>query len=90
MKVICIKGVKKGTLNTNGDSPLPSSLQIYETDVYTVVAQRTLDGYNFPEGQYYVLAERGWDVGYGIFNFLPLSDIDEAEILLKREQKQIL
>lgn len=92
MKVICINGVKKGELNTEGKSPLPASLQVYEGEVYTVLSQRTLDGYEFPNGQYYILAERGWDTGYGIYSFLPLSDIDESEMVRNNinDKKEVL
>ena len=75
MKVLCIDA-------TSFPDCLPCD--IYEGDVYTVIDQRdsglNIHGEDIP-GVVYVLAERSSKDGYSCERFIPLSDLDETELV---------
>lgn len=79
MKVMCIEGVKKGMIAMNG-KPVKNQDEIYEGEIYTVSWKTILLGESV-----YMLSERSPFFGYRERRFIPLSDIDETELIKERE-----
>lgn len=79
MKVMCINGAKKGQ-KTLGGLPLPKRLEIYENQIYFVVGETEVFG-----NELYLLQGFPKNFGYRKSRFIPLSDIDEKELIKERE-----
>lgn len=75
MKVVCIDA------ESRLDCP---PCDLVEGDIYTVI-----DTMHFSQNKYgriqehavYILSERTIDFGYGVERFIPLSDLDEIELV---------
>ena len=75
IKVICINGAKQGELTRFG-KPLKKNQEIYEGEVYTVINENSRS---------YSLQERSDELWYKKTRFIPLSNIDETELIKERE-----
>ena len=80
MKVLCIDGVVKGLKGVTGRKAEKHE-EIYEGDVYTAIDE--VVAYNGEEG--YILLERGPFASYRKRRFIPLSEIDETELVNQKE-----
>ena len=76
MRVICIGYPDNKCRNSNRIVEVPK-----EFEAYTVLQTRKFDGLYF-----YVLNEMPHDVGYETKYFIPLSNIDELELVNKKEE----
>lgn len=74
MKVICIDGVKKGTMPYDTCNPASHFDEVYEGEIYTVTKQKEFYGHLC-----YFLAERRPNAAYYYGIFAPISNIDEKE-----------
>lgn len=87
LKVICINGVNIGDLGKNDDGSPGFATKdhvIYEGCIYTVIEEVEQFGVIR-----YILLEKGLDASYNRKMFIPLSDIDETELIKEREVKII-
>ena len=75
MKVICIDGVKRGTMPYDTEIPASIADEVYEGEVYAVVKEKEYYG-----NLCYFLAERRRNAAYYAGIFIPLSNINENEI----------
>lgn len=80
MKVIYIIGIKSGTVSKTTGEIATKLCEIYEGETYTVVTTVKIQGVFA-----YILYERQPNWAYNIKNFIPLSNIDETELIKKRE-----
>jgi len=85
MKVICIRGINasakwKGSVDGRYYKGSNSDV-IIEGEMYTVDLQET-----FFDQLYYRLSEKPLDARYRADRFIPLSDIDERELINEREE----
>ena len=81
MRVLCVKGINKGDDNYEEKrQPAGKYDEIYEGETYTVVNELKKD-----EIVFYYLAERRHDATYWSGCFIPLSNIDETELVNERE-----
>lgn len=79
MKVICINGVRLGELSKIFNIPASVAELIYEGEIYTVTDTQTT---RFGTG--YILEERSPNMLYNAKRFVPLSTIDETELIKER------
>lgn len=74
MRVICIDTPQNETPGKQLPGPV-------EGDIDDVLADFQDD-----DGEFlYVLARFGWGIGYSQYHFIPLSSIDETELIAQRE-----
>jgi len=84
MKVMCIKDCNGFKLTASGDRlPLHPSERVYVGSVYTVIL--LVPGFTCDVA--YKLAERSFKTRFKAEYFIPLSDIDETEMI--REEVKI-
>lgn len=83
MRVICIEGVKKGTISSDG-TPIVKNEEIYEGEIYSVSGE-----YKYNGEEFYFLRERNPFLAYKKRRFAPLSDIDETELIKERELEKV-
>jgi hypothetical protein len=76
MKVICIDGVKTGVVGERGLLIAGKAEEIYEGETYTVCGNNVVNG-----KRGYFLSERPPYASYRVERFLPLSEINEMEIV---------
>lgn len=84
MKVLCIDGVKLGTpfKGTIWDGVAGEDCLIFEGEIYNVIGEVVLFG---NEG--YILAERNPIDAYLKSRFIPLSTVNEEELLEQRQNQ---
>ena len=75
-KVICIDGVRIGDQSYNKDKKASVSDIVYEGEIYNVIGEYLYHGILF-----YFLQERGMRSAYYSKIFIPLSDMDEMELV---------
>ncbi len=85
MKVLCIDGIKVGHIGSNIYNTRFVSCTtrdvVIEGEVYNVAGVEEYNGIT-----YYVLQERTWLNLYNSRRFVPLSDINESELVNTKEE----
>jgi hypothetical protein len=91
-RVMCIDGVKTSTIGVtlfiggfSAEHTTTPAEVVYEGEPYTVILVEDFFG-----EQYYTLAERPITTAYNSKRFIPLSEIDEAEVIAEHEQEAII
>lgn len=83
MKVICIDGVVIGQLSIRGRTICVKGLEIYQLEIYTICKDRI----NRHGERCVTLMERSSNVWYLRSRFIPVSDIDETELVGEVEKE---
>jgi hypothetical protein len=80
MRVICVDGIKKGEKAWDTPKVCDDFDAIYEGEIYNVVREKVYDGHLC-----YFLQEKRNNAAYYSGLFMPLSEIDEKELVKERE-----